>query len=99
MGSYREMVSVVGVKGGHQERNPEVAVSFCSVALWSMCLLTAWFVPYIAVSGDHRKKHQILLPEACGLAKEFRQIKRVKHRYSSTVINALIEGSTGYMRI
>lgn len=24
----------------------------------------------------HRKKHQALLPEACGLAKEVRQIKR-----------------------
>lgn len=55
-GSHREVISIVGVISGHQERNPEVAVSFCPVAFCSMCLLTAWFVPYIAVSGGHRKK-------------------------------------------
>lgn len=33
------------------------------------------------------------------LAKEIRQIKRVKHSYSFTMINVLIEGITGHVRI
>lgn len=31
--------------------------------LFYMCLVTTWFVPYIATSGGHKKKHQPLVSE------------------------------------
>lgn len=88
------MVSVVGVKGDHQESTPRNGSRLLPCDSWFSMFTDCLVYALCCGKMGHEKKHQPLLPGACGLAKEVKQIKRVKQLQSTMIINASKEGST-----
>lgn len=92
-----EMVSMVGVKGGHREGPQNWHLSLCSMALCSVFVY--WQPGMLHIYGEPgatEEKHHPLLQDACGLARDVRQMKRAKDCLYGECLDALCPG---YMRL